>query len=64
MIEPGVLDSALMALVRAIASGDAAAVTLRSLAASPALAGACFGEGPFEPARRISAGRVSRSKTA
>jgi ankyrin repeat protein len=44
MIEPGALDSALMALVRAIAGGDAA-VALRLLAASPALAGVCFAEG-------------------
>ena len=41
MIELGRLDSALMALARAIASGDAA-VALRLLAESPARAGVCF----------------------
>ncbi len=44
MIEPGAPDSALMALVQAIAGGDAA-VALRMLATSPTLAGACFAEG-------------------
>lgn len=44
MIEPGTPDSVLMALVRAIASGDTA-IALRLLAASPDLANACAEEG-------------------
>jgi hypothetical protein len=44
MIEPGMPDAALMALVRAIAAGDAA-VAARLLAASPALARRPFAKG-------------------
>jgi ankyrin repeat protein len=44
MIQPGKPDSALETLARTIAAGDAPAA-LRLLAASPALARACFAEG-------------------
>jgi hypothetical protein len=44
VIAPGTLDSALMALVRSMASGDTVAA-LRLLAASPALARTRFAEG-------------------
>jgi hypothetical protein len=49
VIEPGTLDSALMALVRAIAADDAA-TALRLLNVSPALASARF-EGGDPPVR-------------
>jgi Ankyrin repeats (many copies)/Ankyrin repeat len=51
MIEPSTPDSALMALVRAIVTGDAAAAS-RLLAASPALAGACFEKGATRQAAK------------
>jgi hypothetical protein len=51
MIEPSTPDSALMALVRAIVTGDAVTAS-RLLAASPALAGACFEEGATRQAAK------------
>jgi hypothetical protein len=52
MIKPGTLDSALMPLVRAIVAGDAPAA-LGLLAASPALARACFAEGATRQAAKV-----------
>ena len=51
MIEPGTLDSALMALVQAIAADDAA-TALRLLNVSPALASARFAEGATRQAAK------------
>ena len=51
MIEPGTLDSALMALVRAIAADDAA-TALRLLNVSPALASPRFNEGATRQAAK------------
>jgi hypothetical protein len=59
MIELNARDSALMALAQAIVAGDTAG-TLRLLAASPALARACFEEGATRQTAEAYLGHIGR----